>query len=368
MTEPRLSIVVPTLNEEGNIGELVRRLEATLAGIDHETIVVDDDSTDRTRAEAKAAGGVRVLHRREAEGLSSAVLDGLRVAEGEFVCVMDGDLQHPPEAVLDLLAQAHDEGVDLVVGSRYVTMGEVRGFPPSRRAVSQGARVLAHAASPTVRARGLEDPTSGFFLVRRSVLELDAIEPRGYKILLDVLHACPIREVREVGITFRGRSGGQSKMTLATAVAYLHQLASFAFRAPANRRFAKFGLVGATGVVVNLGLLAALTEILGVHYLLSAAVALEVSILSNFTFNDLWTFRDRRPGRWWNRLGRFNTISLGALFVNLLVLALLVEVLAMHYLAAELVAIGVSFLANYAGNISWTYVTSEDPATLPWLS
>lgn len=361
-------MVVPTLNERENIGELVRRLEASLDEVEHEIIVVDDDSHDGTRSEAQAVDApLRVLHRREAEGLSSAVLDGFREAEGEFVCVMDADLQHPPESVPELLAETADPDVDLVVGSRYTPTGEVQGFPARRRAISQGARLLARLASPVVREHGVQDPASGFFLVRRSVVDPDDIEPRGYKILLDLLHACPLREVREVGFVFQGRASGQSKVTMTTGATYLQQLALLAAGSEANRRFAKFGLVGATGVLVNLSVLALMTEIVGLHYLVSAVIAIEASILSNFSLNDLWTFRDRRRGRWWHRLARFNTVSLGALFVNLLVLSALVEGFEIHYMLAEVVAIGVAFTANYAGNLSWTYVTSEKADRVSWL-
>lgn len=369
---PRLSVVIPTLDEAASIASLLRQLAEHLADVDHELIVVDDDSSDGTREEAREAGpNVRVIHRRDERGLGSAVKRGFEEASGEHICVIDGDLQHPPAAVPDLLATARWTGADVVVGSRFTASGEVVDFPPSRRAIAWLARRLARAASPQVRAWDLRDPCSGFFIVRRDSLDLDALSPRGYKILLDVLHHCPIEDVQEVGIRFRQRAGGTSNLSPATVWTYLRQLAAIAASADPNRRVAKFALVGLTGVVVNLALLAGLTEWAGLHYLVSAAIAIEASILSNFALNDAWTFRDRRFGRWWERLWRFNLVSLLALVVNLGVLSLFTEALGVHYLLSELVAIGVGFLANYQGNLSWTYLPStgkevDDPTRLPW--
>lgn len=370
---PRLSIVVPTLNEEDNVGELLERIEASLPDVPHETIVVDDDSNDGTRAVALDRGtNLRLVHRTDERGLSSAVLEGFRRARGEYVCVIDGDLQHPPEAIEDLLSAAMWSDADLVVGSRYAPGGAVDQFPVPRRAISAVSRGLARFALPLVRDHDLQDPTAGFFLVRRDRLNLAAIEPRGYKILLEILHSCPIEDVREVGISFQGRPNGHSNATVATGRRFLGQLAALAVDAAPNRRFGKFALVGAFGVLVNLALLGGLTELAGLHYFVSAVIAIETSILSNFALNDSWTFRDRRTGRWWHRLARFNTVSLGALLLNLAVLTALTEGLHLHYLLAEIVAIGVSFLANYEGNLTWTYITSspseiEEPGRLPWM-
>lgn len=357
---PTLSVVVPTLNEAGNVGEVVRRLEEGLAEISHEILVVDDGSIDGTRDEARSAGrNVHVIHRTKDRGLSSAVLEGFEAARGDYVCVMDGDLQHPPEAVEDLLSTAEWSGADAVVGSRFTPAGQVEGFPLHRRLVSEGARRLTQLASPTVRRHGLTDPISGFFLVRRDRLDLEAIEPRGYKILLEVLHKCPLDEVREVGFTFQNRTLGESNLTPDTAWTFLEQLGSLAARERSNRRLTQFALVGLTGIVVNLSLLASLTELAGLHYLVSAAIAIEASILSNFGLNDVWTFRDRRRDRWWSRLWRFNVVSLMALLVNLAVLSALTEGAGVHYLISEVAAIGASFATNYKGNLSWTYVTTD---------
>ncbi len=143
----------------------------------------------------------------------------------------------------------------------------------------------------------------------------------------------------------------------------LSHLVGLALEDEDNRRLAAFGAVGAIGVIVNLALLALLTEGVGLHYIVSAGVAIEASILSNFALNDAWTFRDMRQGAWWSRLWRFNLVSGLALLVNLAVLSFLTEVVGVFYLVSEVVAIGVAFATNYRGNVGWTYVAvGEDAA------
>jgi dolichol-phosphate mannosyltransferase len=355
-----VSVVVPTWHEAGNVGRLIQRLDETLADVPHEIVVVDDDSSDGTRQEAREASlHARVIHREHERGLSSAVVRGFEAAEGTYVCVMDADLQHPPEAVPNLLDAAQWGDHDLVVGSRFREDGDVVGFPDTRRVVSWSARRLTQAASPRVRDLELTDPVSGFFLVRRDKLTLERLQPRGYKILLEVLHHCPVDSVTEVGFTFRNRANGDSNLTANVVAEFVAQLADLGAEQRENQRLIQFALVGLTGVLVNLLLLTGLTEGLDLHYVASATIAVEASILWNFALNDAWTFHDRREGSWWQRCWRFNAVSLAAMGVNLSVMTALTEFASVHYALSQVAGILVAFVANYAGNLSWTYLTSE---------
>src|SRR4051794_19097798 len=172
-----LTIIVPTRNEAQNVVPLLERLAASL-GFPADGLFVDD-SDDETPPVVRAACGrafgplnVRLMHRIGADrtgGLGGAVLAGLRRTSTPWVCVMDGDLQHPPECVPSLLAAATSDSADLVVASRYIPGGRNEGLGVLRTLVSLTSTLLAKMVFPR-RLRGLNDPMSGFFLARREAL------------------------------------------------------------------------------------------------------------------------------------------------------------------------------------------------------
>lgn len=129
-----------------------------------------------------------------------------------------------------------------------------------------------------------------------------------------------------------------------------------------GRRFFRFGLVGASGVLVNTLALYLLTDVVGWDHLVAAALATEAAILSNFLFNDRWTFRDARPDLAWpRRLAQYNSISLGGLLITLVVLAALSHLLGLYYLVANLFAIGAATIWNYTINLRFTWFTTLRP-------
>ncbi|MBA3833353.1 MAG: polyprenol monophosphomannose synthase [Chthoniobacterales bacterium] len=226
--EPVLSLVIPTYNERGNIAQLIEELCGHLdceLPQGYELIVVDDDSPDRTWELAEEASKkftqVRVLRRTTERGLSSAVVDGWKIARGQLWGVIDADLQHPPLLVRRLLA-AMQRGADLVIATRHLPGGGVSDWKWSRRALSRGAQGLASLL--VSQARLVTDPMSGFFLVRAAALDLARINPLGYKILLDVLATGRCSEIREVPYVFRERAIGGSKVTLRQYGEFLIQI------------------------------------------------------------------------------------------------------------------------------------------------
>ena len=245
----RVSVVVPTRNEEGCIGELLARLAATgaAARTAFEVIIVDD-SDDATAARARAAAAdaevrrhvtvdiIRRDPRQRTHGLSGAVVRGLAAATGRWVVVMDGDLQHPPEVIVDLLRAAHDHRASLVVASRYLTSDTSRCASLSwpRRAVSHSCVMVARALFPRRLAK-ITDPMSGFFLVERERLELARLRPEGFKIQLEILATHPQLTIAEVPFTFAPRQSGSSKASYRQGVAYGHQLAVLRLRGTGAR-------------------------------------------------------------------------------------------------------------------------------------
>jgi glycosyltransferase involved in cell wall biosynthesis len=230
---PELAVLVPTRDEAANIEELLGRIAGAVAGIPTEVVFVDDSDDDtpaviRAAAHRRGGGACRVslIHRQGGQrtgGLSGAVADGLRAVEAPWVCVLDADLQHPPEVIPRLLAAARRQGVDLAVASRYCAMGRSDGLGPVRALISTACGSAAKLLFP-IRLRGVTDPMSGFFLVRRSAVNPDALRPRGFKILLELLVRQGGLRTTEVGFAFADRRAGESKGTLGQGLTYVAAL------------------------------------------------------------------------------------------------------------------------------------------------
>lgn len=379
----RFSLVIPTYNERNNIARMVGQLTALLdqAWINqYELIVVDDDSPDRTWELAESLTStypqLRVVRRQTEKGLSTAVIRGWQVAQGEILGVIDGDLQHPPEVLLRLL-EAIEQGADLAVASRHITGGGVSEWSAVRRFLSRGAQVLGLLILPDVVGR-VSDPMSGYFLVQRHAIADRTLNPLGYKILLEVLGRGDIQEVAEVGYVFQERQQGESKVTWRQYVDYLLHLGRLRSRGRISRfrkkyqlplqRFIRFGLVGLSGVFIDMAVLYLLSDPSTLAWGLtrSKIIASEIAILNNFLWNDRWTFGDiaSQQKGWrkrFKRLLKFNLICLAGLILNVLLLNLLFNWLGLNRYLANLIAIAVVTVWNFWLNLklSWRVTDAQ---------
>lgn len=219
-----ISVVVPTYNEAATIPKLASRLAEALGERAWELVVVDDGSPDGTADAAEALAPrvpVRVVRRSGKLGLASAVTAGFAAASGDVLVVMDADLSHPPERV-PALVDALAAGADLAVGSRYVPGGGSAGWPLRRRVVSRVACFIGGLLVP------VRDATSGFFAMRRSVIDGVRLDPIGFKIGFEVMARGRYARVVEVPYTFRDREAGTSKFGSREIVSYLVQLGKVA--------------------------------------------------------------------------------------------------------------------------------------------
>jgi len=194
----KASVIVPT-KDEPNVGKLVERIHETLGGIDHEIIIVDKS------ASPQSVEGALVLRQRS-DGLGRAVLEGLERASGELIVTMDGDLSHDPKYLRPMLMMASE--YDIVIGSRFVAGGRSQDTA-FRKLVSQAFRFLAK----WILGLGVEDPLSGFSVMRREVLRALSLDPMGYKIVTEILYKAKRKGFRaaEVPIDFKRREAGRSK-------------------------------------------------------------------------------------------------------------------------------------------------------------
>ena len=359
------SLVIPTYNECQNVKSIVEKLSHLLDGSipgNYELIVVDDDSPDRTWEAALSLTPdypqLRVMRREHERGLSTAVIRGWQAARGEVLGVIDADLRHPPETLLQLLAGIK-RGADLAAASRHVGEGGVSDWNLVRRFLSRGAQTLGLIILPGVVGR-VSDPMSGYFMVRRSCIAGKTMNPAGYKILIEVLGRGEIRWIGEVGYVFQERQEGESKVTWKQYIEYLRHLLRLRFARWPMGKFLRFGLVGFSGVFVNMGVLYVLSDILHLEVNGSLIVAAELAIISNFLWNDLWTFGDiskqqPRKRQRLKRLLKFNTICLMGLILNLLLFNLMFNVFGINKYLANLIAIATVTLWNFWLNmkLSW---------------
>jgi glycosyltransferase involved in cell wall biosynthesis len=215
-----ISLVIPTYNEKENIGKLVPDVFRVFgeSGISGEVIVVDDNSPDGTADAAERLSKkhkVRVIRREGKLGLSSAVLRGFMEARGDVLGVMDADLSHPAEKIPEMVSQLND--YDMVLGSRKVPGGSIEKWPLHRKVISRAASMLARPIT------SIRDPMSGYFFVKRSILDGADLDPKGFKIALEIAVKCR-PDVKEVPILFRNRVHGQSKMNRGEVWNYLKHL------------------------------------------------------------------------------------------------------------------------------------------------
>lgn len=356
-----VTIVVPTFNESGNIRELLHRITESVPGrLPCEVVFVDDSTDDTPEVISRAAQDcpfpVSVLHREEpVGGLGGAVVEGMKAAASDWIVVMDADLQHPPSLVPELVGTGERTSAGLVVASRYIEGGSRAGLAGGYRiAVSRGATWLTKSLFPR-RLRGISDPMSGFFAIRRSAVTAEVLQPLGYKILLELAVRSRPREVTEVPFVFQDRFAGESKSTAQEGFRFLRHLLGLRAASPVARMIA-FGLIGATGFVPNLAGLWALTA-LGMHYLPAELLANQLGVAWNFLLIEHLLFRERRRHRHWgDRAGRFALLANADLVLRIPLIALLVGTFGMSVLSATALALVTTFVLRFVGTEALVYL------------
>lgn len=361
-----LSIVVPTFNESANVVELLRRLERTLGKEGWEAVFVDDDSPDGTaslvRSIARSDPRVRCVQRVGRRGLSSACIEGMLATAAPCIAVMDADLQHDESALPAMLARLRSGDADLVVGTRYAEGGSTGDWDARRAGLSR----LATLSSRLIGGAKVSDPMSGFFMLRREVLDASVrrLSAIGFKILLDILASAPRPlRVAEVPFTFRSRTAGESKLDELVVWEYGMLLADKTIGRFVPVRFLSFALVGGLGVVVHMAVLTALLKGLELDFRFAQSGATAMAMVFNFAINNILTYRDRRltGWAWWRGLATFMAAcSVGAL-ANVGIATYLFESRTTWFLAA-LAGVLVGAVWNYAVTQLYTWGRKPKPA------
>ena len=359
-TEYDISLVIPTRNEAGNIEPLLMRIHQAVKGIATEVVFVDD-STDNTPEVIRKLQEwfplpIKLIHRPKElrkNGLGGAVVEGFKAAQAKWMCVMDADLQHPPEMIPRLYRQAQKTGADVVMGSRLAPGGDASSLGFTRTVISYAFAWTTRLTFPQ-RLRKVTDPLTGFFMTRRAAVNPQDLKPDGFKILLEILVSHPHLTVAEVPIQFGYRNAGESKASVSETVKFFRGL--FRLRLAGNENFAKFLLVGASGLIVNSFVLWAFAEMTAMHYLLAAVIATQASTLWNFGLTEGWVFGKRATERsFLTRLVSFLLMNNAMLLLRGPIMTLLVSQLGVHYVLANLVSLFAMTVLRYLLADKWIW-------------
>jgi dolichol-phosphate mannosyltransferase len=376
-------VIVPTYNEAENIRLLIEAVfkisKSMNASLVH-MLVVDDNSPDGTiEIIKKIQKNNPLLHLITGKkvGLGKAYMRGfeygIKQRRYDYFVMMDADFSHSPNSIPILLKQL-DNGADYVIGSRYIAGSKIAdNWPKFRLFESRVANFLAKQLTDINGEIG--DLTGGFKALRVSALQkvgLVGLQANGYAFQVNLLYEFSSRgfKIKEVPITFTNRERGNSKLGLSDALEFVYVV----YKLNPNsrvRRIIRFALVGASGTVVNLLTLTFMVEVIHAPVLLAGAVAIEVSIVSNFIFNHIYTFRVRssEPGlakrdnlrSLFNKLGKYNLISLGGATISFTIFAALYQVIGVNYLMADISAIILAMSWNYLMSVKMVWKVVDKP-------
>ncbi len=368
----KVVVIVPTYNERLNIGPLITALQEQFQAMSHDmhVLVVDDRSPDGTaEVVQELQTRYRNVHLLEGEkaGLGTAYVRGMRYAfhdlHAEVMFEMDADFSHNPQDVRRLMAEI-DQGAEFVIGSRYVQGGSIpEEWGRLRKLTSWGGNIVARYVAGIYHVR---DCTAGFRAIRSSLLlrtKLGSLKVQGYAFQLVLLHAAVVEgaRIREIPVDFVDRKQGKSKLGLSDVIEFI--INAWWIRFQSSRIFIEFGIVGACGVLVNLGVFTLLLAI-GVNKYVASPLAIQLSILWNFLLNNYWTFRRQRTKT------RLQGIKLNIVFLALAVsygtfVALSFAFPGVAPRVHQLIGIVPATLVNYFLNSYWTFRHVETGKACP---
>ena len=321
-----LSVVIPTFNESSGISQILRSLHSSLEElqINFEIILVDDDSPDKTWKIAaeltREIPELTVIRRVGIKGLATAVVCGWHYSNGQLLGVMDGDGQHPTKVIKDLFNSFSANHHEVAIASRYLPHGGIKKWSFARRLLSRGAQTLGQLLLPGAIGT-INDPMSGYFIVKRSIITETELDPVGYKILLEILARSQTHKIQEIPYVFLERSSGKSKVAVSHYVSYLRHLLRLRIQPLRSRALVRYLLVTAGALTLDAAIFLWLFDLNNWNLTRSAALAGEGGILFTILLHDLWTFAGRPVRTLTDRIRRLAGVhlALGALmFLRLL--------------------------------------------------
>ena len=350
----QISVVVPTYNEADNMAAIYEGLATVLAEKSWELIVVDDDSPDGTadavRRLAKQHDNVRCVQRTQERGLCSAVHWGVQAAHGDYIVVMDGDLQHDP-ALIPAMIEALGKGDDIVSGSRFLASARAVGLSSDlRNSLSLWGNRLVNLFLGT----RLTDPLTGFFATSRPLFlrSIPRMQADGFKVFFDLLYRNRKATLKELAFDFRARQHGESKLQLYVFWLLMCDMISKLSGGLVPPRLVSFVGVGLIGSTVHFSLLYA-SLALGAVFWVAQTIATVTAMVFNFTINNILTYStDRlRSGSFFKGLLLYSLIASFGIVANVSTAQLTHE----HFKAHTFLAASVGIVID----VIWRFVVSN---------
>lgn len=295
-----LSIVIPTFNESGNVIPLYKEIQKHLGETSYEVVFVDDNSLDGTIEQIyqliETYPNVRLIRRVDKRGLSSACIEGFASSNSEYLAVIDADLQHDPAILALMLAKIKQENLDIIVGSRFLGKSDIQGLSKIREKLS----MIGNAISGFITGAKLSDPLSGFFMVKKSLIDqvIKSLSGKGFKILLDIFSSCKLAKIRvkfgEVPIVFRKRNQGESKLDSLVMLEFLMVILDKLVGKYIPVRFVLFVMVGLSGLVLHMLIFTIMMQFMNLNFMPAQTLTTVIVMSSNFFINNAFTYRDKR--------------------------------------------------------------------------
>ncbi len=353
-----LTVVLPTLNESQNIISLIEKILKLKSIFNLEIIIVDDESCDGTadlvRKLSLSNRNIRLINRIGRFGLSSAIKEGVLNSCSKYIAVLDADGQHDPKAIKQAYKKLISKNLDLVLGSRFISNSEIKGLSEKRKRSSEFANKLARYSLPQNYLH-LTDYMTGFFILNRDSCNryIRTIEVDGFKFLYELLSISKGRLlVEEIPLFFKPRLRGESKIELAVLwdfiISFFHTTSFRIF----PRRAISFGLIGASGVLVQLLVTYFLMKMDSVNFDQAIRVSVIVAAISNYLINNRLTFRSNRLKGFALITGclRFLMVASLPLIANIGISTAFYRVISDNTILAQIVGILLVFVWNYAAS------------------
>ena len=361
-----ISIVIPTFNEVENIIPLLKNLTALVKDFEYEIIIVDDDSPDGTSDEVNKYMNfnrrIKLITRIGRSGLSSAIKEGLIFAQGKYLLVLDGDGQHHPSFILNMVEEIRKNNSDIVIGSRFLNSSKLEGLSNKRSLGSKIANKMARISLHRNYAK-LTDYLSGCFCLKREITKtfIKKIEINGFKFLYELLSLSQGKlVVNEVPLIFKERRFGNSKLDVAIVWDFLISIIHNLTLRLLPRRAISFGLVGISGIFVQLFITSLLVKLFFIDFYQALPIAVISAATSNFLVNNQVTFRSDRLQNSALFIGLLKFLIVASLPVvaNVGITTAFYKYISADTFIAQIAGIGIVYAWNYLASSSFVWKKS----------